>query len=470
MGRPAKEGWSLRWRRGGPGKGVGHVRFTFAGKDHVYSTGERDPGAAREKAAAIYTRVISGRQVAVIGTDKEHRLAPLVDLIAFWLADVESELDPETIKTYTQYSRRWLDHFQTLERFVAPRALADFKNVRLSQVTASSVRKELSAMRGFFRWCSSDAQGILASEPIIPSIKKRAVGTRASTRLPAPEVSAGQAIAFLRHLPEFGGKGKNVFPVRTRFVVQWETTLRPATLAALEAGVHYRRGSAELQVPNGDDKARLGRAIPLTPAARAALDAVCPDVGLIFGKHDYRTHIHRARDAAKMPAGFVAYALRHARITNFLEETGNLPAAQYMAGHKHATTTNKYVRPSKRAAETMLRQIVGADYDTYAPASVSGPILDPDDEEAVRRRGLEPLRELPHWNLKADGVDLSIGDDSVHVSQVDAENASLEQGCRTEVQNDPVARAAVYVRLLKAQADAFDMLLAEEFDLAAEGA
>jgi hypothetical protein len=46
------------------------------------------------------------------------------------------------------------------------------------------------------------------------------------------------------------------------------------------------------------DKNRFGREVPLSEAARAALDQVCPDVGLLFGSHDYRRLLREAAKAA----------------------------------------------------------------------------------------------------------------------------------------------------------------------------
>src|SRR5690606_17190467 len=86
------------------------------------------------------------------------------------------------------------------------------------------------------------------------------------------------------------------FAVRARFVVAWETALRPATLDALSVPEHYSRGADSLQISDEIDKARFGRVLPLTDAARAALDGVCRSghVGLIFGCHDYRWQLAKA--------------------------------------------------------------------------------------------------------------------------------------------------------------------------------
>ena len=83
-----------------------------------------------------------------------------------------------------------------------------------------------------------------------------------------------------------GRFGKRCFFVRKRFVVAWETGLRPATLNEIGAPIDYHRGATELVLRDEIDKVRYGRKLPLTEAARAALDSITPDVGLIFGRHD----------------------------------------------------------------------------------------------------------------------------------------------------------------------------------------
>jgi hypothetical protein len=50
---------------------------------------------------------------------------------------------------------------------------------------------------------------------------------------------------------------------------------------------------------------------------------------------------------------------RSAGITHLLERTGNLPGVMYIAGHRLAATTSKYVRPSLRAAEQVVGIVSG---------------------------------------------------------------------------------------------------------------
>jgi integrase len=104
------------------------------------------------------------------------------------------------------------------------------------------------------------------------------------------------------------------------------------------------------------DKARFGRELPLTTLARQALESVCPEAGLIFSRHEYRDALRKAAHRALTPEKaktFTAYDLRHARATQWAE-TGNLVGVAYLLGHKQVTTTNRYARPDRAAAERVL--------------------------------------------------------------------------------------------------------------------
>lgn len=97
--------------------------------------------------------------------------------------------------------------------------------------------------------------------------------------------------------------------------------------------------------------------MPLSARAREALDAVCPDEGLIFGWQDYRSHLKAA--AVQVLKGerakrFAGSHLRSARITHLAEESPNLPGIQFLVGHKLLSTTSRYAKPSLRAALVVL--------------------------------------------------------------------------------------------------------------------
>jgi integrase len=143
---------------------------------------------------------------------------------------------------------------------------------------------------------------------------------------------------------------------RAFFTLMYEATLRPATLKLIQAPEHYRRGAAQLHIPKGADKNRLGRTVPLSVAARKALDSVV-GYGLIFGPLPYRRPFEKAATKALSEAKAATahpYDLKRAGITHRLERTNNLPGVQYLAGHKNPSTTGRYVQASMRAAEAAI--------------------------------------------------------------------------------------------------------------------
>jgi len=91
---------------------------------------------------------------------------------------------------------------------------------------------------------------------------------------------------------------------------------------------------------------------------RAVLDAHCQEAGLIFGHYDCWRVVKQAAKAvlgARQAITMSPYDFRHNRITHLLEQSGNLPGTQYLAGQRLATTTDKYSHPSLRAAEAVIR-------------------------------------------------------------------------------------------------------------------
>ena len=70
-------------------------------------------------------------------------------MLAEWLSQIESEIAPETWKTYQGYcSNHFLPFFESADRITASSA-EDYSRMRLRAVTRSTVAKELSALRNF---------------------------------------------------------------------------------------------------------------------------------------------------------------------------------------------------------------------------------------------------------------------------------------------------------------------------------
>jgi integrase len=279
-----------------------------------------------------------------------------------WLGNLL--LTPGTIAGYEIYARQWIAFFRTLPAITTERARAYYA-ARLKTVLRRTVRKELSALRGFLTWCK--VTGEIAEVPFIPIPERNVTGTRSNPKrkTTAVELSRSEALAIIKRLPIEGRKwqGRTRTP-RAFFTVLWETGLRPTTVCQIEVGRHYVKGGEDLTITAEIDKARYDRVVGLTKAARTALDSVCPKAGLLFPKADYRKLLKEAAKAADIApekiVHFTKYDFRHARITDVIDATGDMTGAAYMAGHKLLSTTDKYAHPSRRAGDRVIAKLSGA--------------------------------------------------------------------------------------------------------------
>jgi len=354
----AAEGWQLVQVRQ---TGIYQVRFTHAGKRGSFSTGKRDPGEAAEVAARIYADVVSGRWVSgkVLAVTKGKAFD---EVAALWLADVEPTIDHRTFTLYqfTYVATHFAPFFRTIDKLTTVGA-ENYIASRLQKVTRHTVKKELSVLRRLAKWAYR--RGYLEQMPEIETPGKRVLGHAAeSARKKAFLVfTAKEMASIVAKLPEHATSQRvgESFPVRSRFVVAWETSLRPATLDKLTVPENYRRGSQVLTITDEADKSRYRRELPLSEAARVALDSVCPDAGIIFGPHDFRTLLRAAAKAAGIDEyrakRISDYDFRHSRLTHLGQVTSNLSGVMYLAGHTQPATTARYLRPQKAAAEEVLK-------------------------------------------------------------------------------------------------------------------
>lgn len=343
MGRPA-EGWTLRLRHG-----IWCVRFTAAGHQVERSTGKREH--EREQAAALAPGIYAA-EVRSPRRRPRAEVAPrstgLLREVERWLSDEEPLRDEETSATYALYARaHWEPFFGSVSQLTTPRIEA-YRSERLKRVAAETVRKELGALRAFLRWLGAD-------EVIVPGVPRRATGKRVETHWTgSQEVSPAEVERVLSLLSG---------SARDRYTVAYETSLRPATLDQISNPQHWRPGARYLSIPDELDKARAGREVPLSDRAIEALGSAVrrkpkgKRAGPIFGTNRHRKLLKAAAKKAlpgERGRKFVPTDIRAARVTHWLEQTGNLPGVQYLAGHRQATTTARYVRASLRAGEAVL--------------------------------------------------------------------------------------------------------------------
>lgn len=350
MGRRAK-GWEIRPRGK---KKVLYIRFRRAGVRYEISTGTSDVREADARAAEIYAEHLTKRPEPKLDRPAKLHLGVIA---AKWIPAIRGSTHASNTATLYELHLRahLIPFFERLDN-VSTGTIGEYQRARLKEVTRATVIKERSTLASFLSWCKE--QGLLQSVPEFPPIPKGALGHRAGARKQkAADVSPEQVARFLAALPEMSiGKihQSHRFPVRARYIVAWETGLRPSTLDKLSVPEHYKKGQRELVITDSIDKARFGRSLPLTEAARAALDSVVTKNGLVFGRRCYRMYVAAARLAAEMPAGFSPYDLRHGRALALTEASGNLPGVAFLLGHRKLTTTDRYLRATRRAADAVL--------------------------------------------------------------------------------------------------------------------
>ncbi|MEY4546779.1 MAG: Phage integrase family, partial [Pseudomonadota bacterium] len=298
---------------------------------------------------------------------------PTIEMMARWLVATRNEVDETTLRLYELHCRTHLaPHFDTLDS-ITTAAIATYGRVRLGKVERATLQKERSTLRRFLGWCAE--QHHVEAAPELPVLPARATGTPFSVRRRgrATELSVEDVRALIVALPVWSNpRNAPRFPVRARFIVAYETSLRPSTLSALSVPEHYTAGASTLKLTAEIDKARFAREVPLSAEAKAALESVAPTSGLIFGEHDYRDILEKAAAvlAPEKRATFTQYDLRHGRLTH-LAETGNLTGAAYLAGHKRISTTDLYVRPGRRAAERALEAVGATGFALSPPKPTS---------------------------------------------------------------------------------------------------
>jgi len=372
MGRTA-QGFRVFFKRG-----HAYVRFTHEGVKHRVALRTADPREAQERAAAEYARTLSGRRRQAVA----HRGAPrpLDELLAEWIADQVGVYDETTCKTLETYALHYEAFFGRLDH-VTRESVNDYTRARLRKVLRATVLKERTFLRGFLVWCKD--KDVLAEVPVFDPVAKKATGVRSGPQRAKPvEIDERQALAIIAALPLLSKTiGGRRWPVRGRYRFAWESGLRPTTLDRLSAPEHYRPGSGVLVLDNHDDKARFGRTLPLSGSAVEALDAAAAlagGAGLLFGAHEFDKALKRAAEivlGAEVARSFAQYDFRHGRGTQLVDAGASLTGVAYLLGHKCLTTTDKYLRGNKRAAERALAS--GTRGAGAAPGPESGPIRAP---------------------------------------------------------------------------------------------
>ena len=360
MGARTQGGWKLRLPEG-RGRKTYLVRFRFNGERIERSTGESDPHAAAQAAARIYSDVVSGRRVARAAVSSD-----MASAFASWLADYETTHAEGSAETVTMYvESHLLPFFGSFDRMTEA-TYGDYIRERIGHVTRSTVRKELSALRMFRAWCQE--RGIVVP-PVPPLPKSGHPGVRhKQARRPVSRALPASIVRrLLLAMPE--RSRRTGAWTRPAFVALFETGLRPSTLLRLRAGDHYKRGRGRLFVSRDIDKAQYERDIPLSDAARTALDRVTPrhveldEQGrgpLLFEGLDassLRDSLEAARVAAGVDGPLSVYDLRHSRASMLANSGAPLAGVARLLGHRRVSTTAIYVTADDDAARAALNAV-----------------------------------------------------------------------------------------------------------------
>jgi site-specific recombinase XerD len=355
VGRHA-EGWKIRIRDGEKTYKV-YWRSVEDQRRYEFSTGETDAKRATEAAARIYSDHTSGKvQVKSRGVKPGPSLA-LEDVAVDWIEAMIGQISKGTLASYSGYFESHLvKAFPTLGDLFDEQKKSAYLSDRLKKVQGKTVRKELSALRGLASWAHQ--QGLIDSVPTIPSVPKRAMGTnyQKRRRAKADRLEVEELEAFLAGLPE---STRRLGIVRARFVLQYEMALRSSTVDRLECPKNWSPGLKYLVIPAGDIKGREDTEKLLTKRAFAALEASYKKPGVIFGHHDYRVVVAAAAAKALPPDKAKKFTMGHLRsvdLTHMADAGAGLSALQEHADHKLATTTNVYLRRSKKALEEELKR------------------------------------------------------------------------------------------------------------------
>ncbi len=366
--RTDARGWTLRQES--PDHTV-YVRFRPApgARTIERSTGTKDPRTADVEAAKIVARERAGGHVS----RKKVRVGvgqPLSDFTEGWTTWLAATHAATTIATWEGYAVSHFEQFFGTAAGVTSEACASYQRARLAKVEGTTVRKEQSALRSLIAYL--EEAGAVPPGAVVPRLPKRATGTShpARRRRTAPPLTPEQTRALIRRLPEWSSSKKvGRFAIRARFIVGYETGLRPSTLDRLQCPRHYRIGSKVLRLDKASVKERWARDVPLSRRALRVLDYVLRALGPnysgpIFGWHNYRKHIAKAAAEALPPdvaERFCGAHLRSAMLTHGLTAGVDLPSMQWLVGHTLVSTTARYVKPGfEGAARAVARRPSGA--------------------------------------------------------------------------------------------------------------
>jgi len=339
---------------------------------------------AREAANAIVRAHRSGRVLEATREERVQVSSTLDELRAAWIKEIEKQY-PDSwkarhyqINNVAKFFNGQDDGMSTpLQLMTSDEGPQLFVNARMRERDKGTVKHEVGAMFLFMDWCK--LKKYISKVPNRPKYRPKDYGTRVGPQRAEPvHLDDETALKIIMLLPEYAGRGsfgrdekddEGSFVCRDWMRFAFETGLRPSTVARLRVGPHWMPGWDHLRIPANIDKGRNAaqagktRIVPLTKVAIAILEKHAPKVGIIFGKsngkpHDIRVQWKRAaiqvlgREEGERCA---PYDLRHG--ANFRMRStvgGSLGGAMHMLGQKKASTNDRYMKGSEKAAKDVV--------------------------------------------------------------------------------------------------------------------
>lgn len=338
---------------------------------------------ARRRALEIVTQSRQGRVLEAVATERVQVSSTLDELVAAWVREQE-RVYPASWKTRriqitnVANAMKALDDglMTPLQRLASDDGPQLFVDTRMRQVAKDTVLKEVGVLFHFLEWCQH--RRYIAVVPPRPKYRKKDLGTRVGPQRDEPvHLEDEVALRIIELLPEYASRGgrrtttaklpAKAFVCRDRMRFAFETGLRPSTIARLQVGTHWSRGSSSLRITADIDKGRNAarggktRTVPLTDVALAILERHAPDVGVIFGEHDIRVQWKRAAIVVlgqDEGARCAPYDLRHgANYRMRATVQGSLGGAMHLVGHARATTNDLYMRGTEKAAAEVIDRL-----------------------------------------------------------------------------------------------------------------
>lgn len=321
------------------------------------STGETDPERAVEAARRLQAEALLHGRRRVVRRASHAASTSLDALSADYLETVEaSGASPLYFKAQAKHFRaHFLKRWTRLPDVLKPGAIdryvverAQEKTNRKRKVSKVTVYKELVTLSMFLKWCRR--RGLIDEVPDFERVKP--VST-----YDAPDLTSEQVALLLAELPRRAEHPKRL-PVYEYHAVQWSQGMRPGEIATLQwSDVDLERRRITIRQRNDKARAAQDRVIGMAPLAYEILAAerkrAGKPIGLVFGRRTFRASIKLAAKRVGLPP-VTPHHLRHARLTELAGASQDVAALQHLAGHKHLSTTDRYVRSRADRTQTLL--------------------------------------------------------------------------------------------------------------------